>query len=66
MTKSPTEADGNLFNLPLIPYTEIIIKDLAPVLSAQLTTAPTGRPKVVRNLSPTAPPLPFPISFLVD
>ena len=30
----------------------------SPELSAQLTTAPTGRPKVIRNLPPTAPPRP--------
>jgi hypothetical protein len=37
-------AEGNLFKRPLIPDTEIISNDFAPVLSAQLTTAPTGRP----------------------
>lgn len=29
-----------------------------PVLSAQLTTAPTGRPTVTRNFPPAAPPRP--------
>jgi len=44
MTRSPIVAEGSLFKRPLIPETEIISSDLAPVLSAQLTTAPTGRP----------------------
>jgi len=44
ITRSPTVAAGNLLSLPLTPDTEIIIRDLAPVLSAQFTTAPTGRP----------------------
>jgi hypothetical protein len=28
-----------------MPYTEIILRDLAPELSEQLTTAATGKPK---------------------
>lgn len=30
----------------------------SPVLSAQLMTAPTGRPREMRNLAPAAPPRP--------
>ena len=44
MTKSPIEAEGNLLRRPLMPETAMISKALAPVLSAQLTVAPTGRP----------------------
>ena len=44
MTKSPIEADGNLLRRPFTPETAIISSALAPVLSAQLTVAPTGRP----------------------
>ena len=29
-----------------------------PVLSAQFITAPTGRPKAIRNLAPAEPPRP--------
>lgn len=49
ITKSPTVADGNLFKRPLIPYTDIISRALAPVLSAQLTTAPAGKPIIINN-----------------
>lgn len=51
MTRSPMVADGSLFRRPLMPETEIISRDLAPVLSAQLTTAPTGRPKQTEGVS---------------
>jgi large subunit ribosomal protein L23e len=34
-------------------------KFLAPVLSAQFITAPTGRPKAMRNLAPAEPPRPL-------
>jgi hypothetical protein len=44
ITRSPTVAEGNLLSLPFTPDTDITIKDLAPVLSAQFTTAATGRP----------------------
>src|SRR5256885_1982924 len=54
ITISPTPAAGNLFNRPWIPLTEITYKFLAPELSAQFMTAPTGRPKVIRNLLPEA------------
>lgn len=30
-----------------------------PVLSAQLMTAPTGRPRAMRNFPPAEPPLPY-------
>lgn len=32
--------------------------DFLPVLSAQLMTAPTGRPRAMRNFPPAEPPLP--------
>merc|ERR1712188_206769 len=56
---SPAVADGNLFNLPLIPLTAITYRFLAPVLSAQLMTAPTGRAREIRNLPPAEPPRPL-------
>ena len=31
---------------------------IIPVLSAQLITAPTGRPREIRNLAPAEPPRP--------
>merc|ERR1719457_317920 len=58
-TKAPDAAEGNLFKRPLIPLTAIMYKFFAPVLSAQLTTALTGRPKVILNFPPTAPPRPL-------
>jgi hypothetical protein len=56
---SPTPADGNLFNLPLIHLTAMMYKFLAPELSAQFMTAATGKPRVILNLEPTAPLLPI-------
>lgn len=44
MTISPAEAAGNLFNLAPKPLTAKMYKFLAPELSQQLTTAPTGKP----------------------
>ena len=35
-----------------------VVKTFLPVLSAQLMTAPTGRPKAMRNLAPADPPRP--------
>lgn len=35
-----------------------MLLDLIPVLSAQLMTAPTGRPSEIRNLAPDDPPRP--------
>ena len=52
-TMSPNDALGNLLKCPLIAYVEIRYKALAPELSAQLITAPTGRPTVTFNLVPT-------------
>ena len=49
---SKSSAPGNLLSLPLIPLTAMIYKFLAPVLSAQLITAPTGRLSDIRNLFP--------------
>ncbi len=57
-TMSPTPADGRRFRRPLIFVTEMMYRFFAPVLSAQLMTAPTGRPSDTRNLEPEAPPLP--------
>lgn len=57
-TMSPTPADGRRFSTPLMPFTEMMYRFFAPVLSAQLMTAPTGRERVVRNLLPEAPPRP--------
>lgn len=45
-------------NPPLTPCTAMTNKFLAPVLSAQLMTAPTGRAKEMRNLAPAEPPRP--------
>jgi hypothetical protein len=41
-----------------MPLTEMTYRFLAPVLSAQLTTAPTGRPRVILNLAPVVAPAP--------
>jgi hypothetical protein len=46
ITKSPIEAEGNLLRRPLTPETAIISNALAPVLSQQLTVAPTGKPMI--------------------
>ena len=56
---SPTQADGSLLSLAPKPLTAITYKFLAPVLSAQFMTAPTGRPNEILNLPPPTPPLPF-------
>ena len=58
ITMSPTPAAGSLFSHSLIAFTEIIYRFLAPVLSAQLIMAPTGRPKEIRNFAPEDPPRP--------
>lgn len=52
---SPKEAAGNLFNLAPAPLTAMTLKFLAPVLSQQFKTAPTGKPREIRNLLPEAP-----------
>lgn len=56
-TISPTAASGSLLRRAPKPYGSMMKSDLAPLLSAQLRTAPTGRPRVRRNLLP-APPAP--------
>ena len=58
MIMSPTQAAGNLLSLAPKPLTAIVYKFLAPVLSAQLITAPTGKPSEILNLPPPTPPLP--------
>lgn len=55
---SPEPAAGSLFKRPLIPWTAITYRFFAPVLSAQLITAPTGKPKDILNLAPAEPPRP--------
>ena len=55
-TISPTPASGSLFSRAPKPYGSIRNKLFAPLLSAQLSTAPTGRPRVKRNFVPEAPP----------
>ena len=39
-------------------------KFLAPVLSAQFMTAPTGRPREMRNFDPDEPPLPTQVDII--
>lgn len=56
---SPAAAAGSLFSLAPQPTVEIRYKFLAPELSAQLITAPTGRANDIRNLFPDAPPRPL-------
>uniref|UniRef100_A0A2P2JGM5 Uncharacterized protein MANES_03G159800 n=1 Tax=Rhizophora mucronata TaxID=61149 RepID=A0A2P2JGM5_RHIMU len=58
ITISPTQADGKRFRRPLIPFTEMMYRFLAPVLSAQFTVAATGRPSDILNLLPADPPRP--------
>ncbi len=55
---SPTQAAGNRLSREPKPLTEITNKFFAPVLSAQLITAPTGKPSEIRNLPPPTPPRP--------
>ena len=52
---SPTPASGSLLRCAPKPKGSIKNRLLAPLLSAQLRTAPTGRPSVKRNLEPAAP-----------
>lgn len=54
-TRSPAPAAGSRFSLPLMPFTAMMYRFLPPVLSAQFMTAPTGRPREIRNLEPDAP-----------
>jgi len=53
----PTPALGSRFRRAPVPYVSIMYKFLAPLLSAQLTTAPVGSPRVMRNLVPAGPAL---------
>ena len=57
-TMSPDPAAGSLFRRPLIPFTAMMYRFFAPVLSAQLITAPTGKPREMRNFPPEEPPRP--------
>jgi len=41
-TMFPGHAAGSLFSFACVPCTDMMYKFLAPLLSAQLTTAPTG------------------------
>ena len=62
-TRPPAPAQaGSRFSHPLIPFTAMMQRFLAPVLSAQFITAPTGRPREIRNLAPDAPF--FPVVFI--
>lgn len=58
ITMSPTQAEGSLLRRPLIPFTEMMYRFFAPVLSAQFTVAATGRPNDILNLLPADPPRP--------
>ena len=53
---SPLAAAGNLFNRPLIALTAMTKRFFAPVLSAQLMTAPTGHAVEILNFPPAPPP----------
>jgi len=53
---SPTPASGSLLRCAPKPNGSIKNNDFAPLLSAQLRTAPTGSPRVIRNFEPEAPP----------
>ena len=52
---SPTPASGSRLRRAPKPYGSMMNRDFAPLLSAQLRTAPTGRPRVRRNFLPLAP-----------
>lgn len=54
-TMSPTPASGRRFRCEPKPKGSMRYSDFAPLLSAQLRTAPTGRPRVRRNLFPEDP-----------
>eukprot|EP00358_Blepharisma_japonicum_P006941 CAMPEP_0202943112 /NCGR_PEP_ID=MMETSP1395-20130829/3426_1 /ASSEMBLY_ACC=CAM_ASM_000871 /TAXON_ID=5961 /ORGANISM="Blepharisma japonicum, Strain Stock R1072" /LENGTH=63 /DNA_ID=CAMNT_0049640133 /DNA_START=246 /DNA_END=433 /DNA_ORIENTATION=+ len=49
---SPTAAAGIRFKRPPTPNTEITKRFLAPVLSAQFMTAPTGNANEILSLLP--------------
>ena len=54
-TMSPTPASGRRLRCEPKRKGSITKSDFAPLLSAQLRTAPTGRPRVSRNLLPDVP-----------
>lgn len=54
-TRSPAPAAGRRLSRPLIPFTAMMYRFLAPVLSAQFMTAPTGSPSDILNFAPDAP-----------
>ena len=56
---SPLQPAGSLLRRPRMPYTAMTYRFLAPVLSAQFITAPTGQASEMRNLAPAAPPRPL-------
>ena len=58
-TTSPMDPDGNLLRWPLTPLADIMYRFLAPELSAQLSVAATGSPRVILSLTPTRPVLTF-------
>ncbi len=53
---SPLAAAGSLFRRPLIAFTAMTKRFFAPVLSAQLMTAPTGHAVEILNFPPAPPP----------
>ncbi|KAF4522948.1 hypothetical protein B566_EDAN009539 [Ephemera danica] len=61
---SPTAAAGKRFKRPFTPCTAmtysrgLFFNSNSPVLSAQLMTAPTGKPRDILNFAPAEPPLP--------
>src|ERR687888_984809 len=55
VTKSPTAADGILECLPLYLFTMAMRKTLAPVLSAQTSSAVTGRTRVIYGRNSSTP-----------
>lgn len=65
---SPDPALGRRFRRPPMLHTEMMWRFLAPELSAQLTTAATGRPAETRCLIPEAAARPRgpALSLIVD
>ena len=55
---SPTEPAGKRLSFAPMPVQAIMYKFLAPVLSAQFITAPTGQAYVILYLVPEAAPPP--------
>ena len=50
----------------IVAFTNLCIIRFIPVLSAQLITAPTGRPREIRNLAPADPPRPVKTNKILD